>query len=54
MEEIRASLEKQRRIRIWSLVIGIIIIVLPLLAGIIAIPWMMQTVESYYGGILGM
>lgn len=53
-EKIYESLERQRKIRLWTLILGIVVIVLPLIAAAFAIPWMLNTVESYYGDTLGL
>ncbi|MFA5134338.1 MAG: hypothetical protein WC505_00955 [Patescibacteria group bacterium] len=46
------SLERQRKVRLWTLILGIAVIVLPLIAAAFAVPWMISTIESYYGGAL--
>lgn len=51
-EKVYESLERQRKIRLWTLILGIVVIVLPLIAAAFAIPWMLNTVESYYGDTL--
>lgn len=53
-ERIYQSLEKQRKIRRWTLIIGLVVIVLPLIIAIISIPWILSTMESYYGGLLNL
>ncbi len=51
-EKIWISLEKQRKIRLWTLIIGIAVIVLPLIAAAVAFPWMVKTIQDYYGATL--
>lgn len=51
-EKIWQSLEKQRKIRLWTLIIGIAVIVIPLIITAIAFPWMMHTIQNYYGSML--
>jgi hypothetical protein len=51
-EKIWQSLEKQRKIRLWTLIVGIAVIVLPLIVAAIAFPWMMSTIQNYYGATL--
>lgn len=53
-EKIYRELEKQRKLRRLSLIIGLIVIVLPIIIAIIAFPWMMKTVQGYYGGMLNL
>lgn len=52
-EKIFQEVEKQRKIRKWTLIIGIIFIVLPLILALVSIPWIIGNYESYYGDILG-
>ena len=51
-EKIFQSLEKQRKIRMWTLIIGIAVIILPMIAAIFMVPWFMCTMDSYYGDLL--
>ncbi|MBU0598473.1 hypothetical protein KKF61_05825 [Patescibacteria group bacterium] len=51
-QEVHRILAKQQKIRMWTLIIGIAVIIIPLIAGLLALPWMLNTVSSYYGGIL--
>ncbi len=51
-EKILVSLEKQRQIRRWTLIITLIVVVLPLIITLISLPWMIQTIQSYYGELL--
>ncbi|MFA5051506.1 MAG: hypothetical protein WC544_00405 [Patescibacteria group bacterium] len=51
-EKIWLSLERQRKIRLWTLIIGIAVIVLPLIVAAISFPWMMRTIQDYYGATL--
>ncbi|XOU93965.1 MAG: hypothetical protein ACNFW9_03905 [Candidatus Kerfeldbacteria bacterium] len=51
-EQIFQSLEKQRKIRMWTLIIGIAVIILPMIAAVFMVPWFMNTMDSYYGDLL--
>lgn len=51
-EKICAEMEKQKKIRLWTLIISIAVIVLPLVAAVIMLPWMVSTIQKYYGGAL--
>lgn len=48
---IYADLEKQRKIRKWTLIISIVVIVLPLIASIFIIPWAFGNISDYYGEV---
>jgi len=48
------SIEKQRVYKKWTVIITIVVVVLPLIAIIIALPWLMSTFQSYYGGVLNL
>lgn len=52
LEKVYQELHKQRRMRMWSIIITIVVIVVPLIAAVAALPWMMKTVQNYYGGAL--
>lgn len=51
-EKIWLSLERQRKIRLWTLIIGVAVIVVPLVIAALALPWMMHTIQNYYGATL--
>lgn len=53
-EQIFQSLEKQRKIRMWTLIIGIAVIVLPMIVAVFMVPWFMDTMDSYYGDLLNL
>ncbi|MDP2684661.1 MAG: hypothetical protein Q8P20_06505 [bacterium] len=42
------SMEKQRKIRKWTLIISIAVIVIPLIASIFIIPWAFGNISDYY------
>ena len=46
------SVEKLRKYFLWTLIITGITIVLPIVVAIIAIPFMMSTFNSVYGGLM--
>ena len=48
---IYADLEKQRKIRKWTLIISIVVVVIPLIASIFIIPWAFGNINSYYGEV---
>ncbi|MFH0805018.1 MAG: hypothetical protein V1916_02370 [Patescibacteria group bacterium] len=48
-EKIFTSMERQRKLRVWVVVLSIVVIVVPLIAAAVSLPWMMKTVQSYYG-----
>jgi hypothetical protein len=43
-----ASVEKLRKYFMWTLIITVVTVVLPLLAMIVAVPYLMSTVSSMY------
>lgn len=51
-EKIWAALERQRKIRLWTLIIGIAVIVIPLIVAAVSLPWMVHTIQDYYGATL--
>lgn len=51
-EGIYQSVEKQRKYRLWSLIITIVFFVIPLIIALVAIPWMISTIQSYYSGVI--
>ncbi|KKP95359.1 MAG: hypothetical protein US25_C0062G0004 [Candidatus Moranbacteria bacterium GW2011_GWE1_36_7] len=46
------SVEKLRKYFLWTLVITIATIVLPIIIMMIALPFMMSTISNAYGGLL--
>jgi len=52
--KIYQTVEKQRQYRKWSVIISIIVIIIPLIAAAIALPWIISTLQSYYGGALNL
>jgi hypothetical protein len=51
IEEIYISVEKTRKYFLWTLIITIVTIVLPLIALIIIIPMVLRTYSSALGGM---
>ena len=49
IDAIYVSVEKTRKYFMWTLIITVVTIVLPLLAMVILIPWMMNILSSAYG-----
>lgn len=49
LEEIHKSIEKMRKYFLWSLVINVLTIVLPLTALAAIVPWFLRTIASVYG-----
>ena len=45
------SVEKTRKYFQWTLIITVVTVLLPLLAMIIAIPWLMSTLGNSYSGL---
>lgn len=52
LDAIYKSVEKMRKYFLWTLYVTIATIVLPLLAMIVLIPWMLKIMSSAYGGLL--
>jgi len=52
LDAIYKSIEKMRKYFLWTLYVTIATIVLPLLAMIVLIPWMLKIMSSAYGGLL--
>jgi len=52
IDKIYVSVEKTRKYFLWTMIITIATIVLPLLAMIVLIPWMLKIMSSAYGGLL--
>ncbi|MDA2936152.1 hypothetical protein MYX06_02960 [Patescibacteria group bacterium AH-259-L05] len=49
LEKIYASVEKTRKYFRWTLIITIAVIVLPLIASVFVIPWLIGNITSLYG-----
>jgi len=49
IDAIYLSVEKTRKYFLWTLIVTIVTIVLPLIALIFIIPWMLNTMSSAYG-----
>ena len=49
IEEIYKSVEKTRKYFLWSMIITVGTIVLPLLAILAILPWLFKTLTSAYG-----
>lgn len=52
IDAIYVSVEKTRKYFQWTLIITVVTIVLPIVAIIILLPWLMNTLSSAYGGLL--
>jgi len=52
IDAIYISVEKTRKYFQWTLIVTVVAIVLPLVAIVILIPWIMSTLGSTYGGLL--
>lgn len=52
IEAVWKSVEKTRKYFLWSMIITIATIVLPLIALVILLPWFFKTLTSAYGGLL--
>lgn len=52
IDAIYVSVEKTRKYFQWTLIITVVTIVLPIVAIIILLPWLMNTFTSAYGGLL--
>lgn len=49
LDQIYVSVEKMRKYFLWTMIITIATIVLPLIALIAIIPWFLKTMTSAYG-----
>jgi hypothetical protein len=49
LDDIYRSIEKMRKYFLWTLIVTIATIVLPLVALIAIIPWFLKTMTSAYG-----
>lgn len=52
IEAVFRSVEKTRKYFLWSMIITIAMIILPIIGLIIIIPWFLKTLTSAYGGLL--
>ena len=52
LEAIYRSIERMRKYFLWTLIITIVTIILPLIALAFVIPFFMSTFQSAYGGLL--
>jgi hypothetical protein len=52
LDAIYKSVEKTRKYFLWTLIISVATVVLPIIGLIIMIPWMLRTMSSAYGGLL--
>ena len=52
IDAIYVSVEKTRKYFQWTMIITVVTIVLPIVAIIILLPWLMNTLSSAYGGLL--
>jgi len=49
IDAIYVSVEKTRKYFLWTMIITIIVVVLPLIAIAVLIPWMLSSLSSAYG-----
>lgn len=52
IDAIYVSVEKTRKYFLWTLIITIATVILPIIALIILLPWLMNTLSSAYSGLL--
>ena len=52
IDAIYVSVEKTRKYFLWTMIATLAAIVLPIIAAIIMVPWLMSTLGSVYGGLL--
>jgi len=52
LDAIYVSVEKTRKYFLWTMIISIATVVLPIIGLIIMIPWMLKIVSSAYSGLL--
>jgi hypothetical protein len=52
IDAVYVSAEKTRKYFLWTLIGSLVTFVLPLIAMLFAIPWMLSTVASQYQGLL--
>jgi len=51
LDSIYASVEKLRKYFLWTLIITVATVVLPLLVLVFMLPWLMGTLGAAYGGL---
>ena len=49
IDAIYVSVEKTRKYFLWTMVITIVVIVLPLIAAVALVPWMLSMMTAAYG-----
>lgn len=52
LSEIKDSVEKTRRYFLWTLIATAVTVLLPLLALVFLVPWLLGTLSSSFGGLL--
>lgn len=52
IDAIYRSVEKTRKYFLWTLIITVVALVLPLIAAAFVVPWAFETIISAYGGLL--
>jgi len=52
IDAIYVSVEKTRKYFLWTLIITIATVALPIIGLIILVPWIMNTLSSAYSGLL--
>jgi type IV secretory pathway component VirB8 len=52
LDAIYVSVEKTRKYFLWTLIISIATVVLPIIGIIVLIPWFLKIMTSTYGGLL--
>lgn len=52
LDAIYKSVEKTRKYFLWTLIVSVATVVLPIIGLMIMIPWMLKTLTSAYGGLL--
>lgn len=52
LDAIYKSVEKTRKYFLWTLIVSVATVVLPIIGLMIMIPWMLKALTSAYGGLL--
>jgi hypothetical protein len=52
IDAIYVSMEKMRKYFFWMLVLTVVTVVLPIIIMIVAVPFILSTLSSAYGGLL--
>jgi len=52
LDAIYVSVEKTRKYFLWTMIGSIVMLILPLLGIMIAIPWLLSTLSGAYSGLL--